>query len=399
MKRYVKRRHRFYFALARPIARILARKFNFKTKVVKVKMGEQFLILANHQSSLDPAFLALSFKTPVYIVASDSIYSKKFSSRLLFHCFAPIKKRKGFADINCIMTMKRVAKEGGSLALFPEGNRQWGDFCFPIDISICKLIRALRLPVVLYTFHGGYGVSPRWGKSLRKGKFVGGVSRILSLEEINNMMDEQLLSAVVSTLKVIDPPKGELYKSNEKAEYLERELFVCPKCHSFSTLHSQGNAISCSQCGLTVNYGENLQLSSVEPSFLFTRVVEWYKFQQQQVKNYTIIPNEVLLSDDYAEIYDKSTQDRKLIAKGKLSLTDGALTVGDFAIATSEIYSATSQDGTKIDINTKELSYIVVGGERFNGIKYLLFFNLVCEKIAKNGGIADYGLSIDDSCC
>lgn len=396
MKKHVKFRHKFYFAAARPIARLfLARKFGFKTKRMKLEKKQNYLILSNHQSFLDPAFVALTVTRPIYFVANDALWSDKWYLRLLFHCFGPIKKRKGAADIGCIRTMCAIAKEGGSLALFPEGNRQWNDSSFYIDRSVVKLVRLLGLPVILYNFCGGYGVQPRWGKGLRKGKYTGNIREILTSEQLLGMSDDELYRKITEGLKVIDSKSGELYRSKERAEYLERELFVCPKCGAQSSLVSRGSEIACTKCGLTVGYGENLLLSSEDPAFPFERLVEWYEFELGYVRDLDLEERDILCSDGHVRLFDKTERERVLVAEGEMTLRKAELSVGDFKVPTSDITGGSAHDGDKISFNTGERSYLVIGDERFNGIKYLLFFNRVCEQIKRQGGDKFYGLTLD----
>ena len=395
MKKYVRLRHRFFFWALRPIGYILARKLYFKTKKAKLDKKQNYFILSNHQGYLDPALMALTIHRPIYFVASDALYSKKWYLRLLFYCFGPIKKRKGFADVGCIRRMCKTAQEGGTVAVFPEGNRQWNDSMFSIDKSIVKLVRMLKLPLILYNFRGGYGVQPRWGKSIRKGKHIGEINRIVSWEDISAMSDHELYQTIISALKVIDSDSGELYKSDERAEYLERQLFVCPKCSAASTLVSHDNDVVCTNCGLTVTYGEDLHLTSPDPDFKFDKVVDWYEFQQQYVLGYDLETSDVLLSDDSIELYDKTEQKRMLVAQGTLSLTKDALTVGDMRFSTSDISGFSGQDGDKFSFNIGNKSYLVIGPERFNGVKYMLFFNRVCEQIQEQGGDKYYGLYLN----
>ena len=395
MKKYVKPRHRFYFAFARPIVRMLARKFHFKTKVQKLKKGQNYLIFSNHQGYLDPAFMALSIKAPVYFVTTDVLYSTKWYLRLLFHCFAPIKKRKGFADIACIRTMHQIAREGGNVAVFPEGNRQWNDFQFYIDRAAVKLVRLLKLPLILYNIHGGYGVQPRWGKKIRKGRHTGEINEIIAWEEIEKMSDDELYERMKAGLKVIDSDSGELYKSKERAEYLERQLYICPKCGAQSTLHSKGSELTCTSCGLSVTYGENLRLTSPDPDFHFQKLVDWYTFQQERVRGLDLEAADELCGDEQVSLFDKTKQERVLVASGKMSLHKDKLTVGDWQISTSEIYGGCAQDGQKMTFNAGDKSYLIIGHERFNAIKYLLLFNRICEQIANKGGDKYYGLYLD----
>ena len=49
---FVKRRHKFFFAIARPIARAIAWKYHFKTKAQKLKKGEQYFIISNNGAEI-----------------------------------------------------------------------------------------------------------------------------------------------------------------------------------------------------------------------------------------------------------------------------------------------------------------------------------------------------------
>lgn len=393
MKKYVKFRHRFFFAVARPIVRMIARSFHFRTKAMLLDKSQNYLILSNHQGFLDPAFVALTIKRPIYFVINDAVDSEKWYFRLLFHCFGPIKKRKGFADTACIRAMCQTAKEGGTVAVFPEGNRQWNDSQFYVDRAVVKLVRLLKLPVIIYNINGGYGVQPRWGKAKRKGKHVGAVREIIPWEDIVKATDDELYERIRSRLKVIDSDSLEPYRSDERAEYLERELFVCPKCGATSTLHSHGNDVKCQNCGLTVTYGENLRLTSTDADFHFDKLIDWYEFQQKYVREYDLNCEGVLLCDQDVTLYDKTAK-QTLLSRGKLTLTKEHLSVGEVAIPTSEIFGGSMLGGTKLTFNAGDKSYLIVGSERFNGIKYLLFFNRVCQLIAQKGGDKYYGLHI-----
>lgn len=398
MKKYVKFRHKLFFALCRPIARLfLAPKWCFKTTPVKLPKKQNYLILSNHQSYLDPAFIALTIKKPIYFVTSDTLYQQKWYLKLLFWCFGPIKKRRGFADTTCIRAMRGVAREGGNVAIFPEGNRQWNDFVFHIDRAVVKLVRLLKLPVVLYNFHGGYGIQPRWAKTKRKGKHTGEIKEIIAWQDVENMSDDELYAKIVDGLKVIDSDSGELYKSPCRAEYLERQLFVCPKCGAQSTLYSQGNAVYCRQCGLAVTYGENLRLVSRDSDFKFDKVVDWYEYQLKHVREYNLDAldgDTPICQDDNVTLYDK-TEARTYVTQGKLTLTKTTLTVGDWQISTADIFGGCAQDGDKFSFNVGNRAYLVVGDTRFNGLKYVLFMNRVCKQIAEKGGDKYYGLYLD----
>jgi 1-acyl-sn-glycerol-3-phosphate acyltransferase len=63
--------------------------------------------------------------------------------------------------MKAVKTCVRVAKEGGTIAIAPEGNRTYSGVTESIKPSITGLIRLLRIPVAIFRIEGGYGVHPR----------------------------------------------------------------------------------------------------------------------------------------------------------------------------------------------------------------------------------------------
>ncbi len=377
-KNIVKKRHTAYFKLAKPIAKYFSITHGFKAEKFKMKKGKGYLIMSNHQTMLDPALMALSFNRPLYIVASDHIFNKSIPSRAMQHCFGPIKKKKATADISFIVDCVSVAKSGGNVLIYPEGNRSWADFQFYIDRSIVKLVRMLKLPLILYNLNGGYGVNPRWGNKLRKGEFTGKIKKVFSLEEIKAMTDDELYKTIVEGLRVIDSESGKSYKSKVRAEYLERELFVCPVCKKEHALVSKGNYLTCTACGLKVEYTEDLKLKSDNKAFTFAKLVDWYKFQLDYIKNYELKEGEeVIYQDEPIVAIDKTTAVRKVLARGKLTLTKTSLTIGDLNVLVNDITSLSVIGGTKLAVNIGDKSIMLKGHARFNPLKYILIFNIL----------------------
>ena len=376
-KSHVRKRHRFWFFVLRPVGWAIALVYGFRYKVFRIKKGENYLILANHQTLLDPALLCISFNAPIYLMATDTILRNNIPSRLLRYCFAPIAKKKGAVDVSSIMNCMRVARAGGNVAIFPEGNRAWADFQFYITPSIVKMIRMINLPLIIYNFDGGYGVDPRWGAKLRKGKFRGYVRSVISLDEIKKMSDDELCERVISELRVIDSESGNKYRSSRRAEYLERELFVCPVCHSVSSLRSVGNYVECTDCELQVEYTEELTLRSDYPDFKFKKLVDWYEYQLRFIENNTVTDGDEIYSDENVVMNDITGKNTVKLGEGRLTLDSEKIRVGDFEVDLLDVIGASVVGGRKLAINTADRSYTIVGDSRFNALKYVLTFNVL----------------------
>lgn len=389
--RYTRFRHKVAFALLRPPVGLGVRLlYNFKEKRFPLKKGDQYLILSNHQSTMDPVLVCLSFHTPIYIVATDTLFKNKFWSRVLTYIVAPIPKRKATTDVACIKTMKKVAAEGGSLMIFPEGNRAWADYQFAISSGISKMVKMMDIPVALYNLHGGYGVNPRWGRKIRRGRMTGEVVKVLSREEIKSLSNEELYEIIVENLRVIDSESESKFKSNKRAEYLERELFICPACGKWNTIYSKGDMVHCS-CRASAEYTEDLKLKSEDNTIPFNRLVDWYKYQQDVIKDFNF-EEDIIFEDNPVELFDQSGKTGKVkLAEGKIVLTRECLKINEFEIPLKGITSKSVIGGRKLLIGVRGASYFIVGHERFNPIKYALVLNRLDTSCGED---IYYGLSL-----
>ena len=389
-KRHVRARHRFWFSILRPFAYIIAWKFHFKPRVYKIKKNEPCLILSNHQANLDPIFLALSVNKPVYFVSSEHIFHKGFVSKLLVHCVAPIPRKKGDLDVQFIMEMIKVAKEGGNIAIFLEGNRTWTNSQFPIGRSCVTLVRKLGISLVLFNLKGGFGVDPRFGGSVRKGPFTNEIRYHLSPEQIQQMSDDELYELITKSLDVKDASNGELYKSDRRAEYLERMMFICPCCKSKNTLRSEGAYIHCSNCNESIEYTEDLKFKYQNEKH---ELLDYYKFQLDEVVKDEIIEDKEIFHDDNVVLYDQTTGKRIVVQEGIFSITDKGIVMKDFYLDYNKITSASLISGTMLTFNTKDKAYIAIGNERFNPMKYIFYFDRLVPSL-KNRMDNYYGINI-----
>ena len=375
-----------WIAFLKPLARVFARiKWGYKLKgKYKAAEGENVLVLCNHQTDLDPVLVRLSFNRFLYTIATDNIFSDPKTVKWLTRLGA-VPKKKGIADLRSIFTMTSIANSGGSLLLFPEGNRSYAEFQFYIAENFGKLLKNLKCTIVLFNLHGGFGSYPRFGsKKRRKGPFYGEIKKVLKFEEYENMPIEELTQIVKENLWVNDADSGFSYKSNKKAEYLERMYFVCPKCGDIHSLKSEGNYLKCHNCGLEVEYTEKLTLKSKDPTFTWTKLIDWYEYQKQWVRDYQVEKGKIIFEDeDVTLTLSNPYQTKELLNQGKLILTDEQLSVGDTHFDLKDILIASPVSGRNLCLTIKDENYVIRGQERFNALKYVLMFNKLDTRMKK----------------
>ena len=366
----------------RPIFSFLFwKKYGYKAENYKLDRKQNYLIICNHSCSLDPFMLGKSFFRPIYFVASDDLLKNGFISKVMKHTVAPIPIRKGTMDISSIRNCISIAKEGGTIGIFPEGNRTYSGEISYLGINLVKFIRKLDLPLIIYHIDGGYGLDPRWGKKSRRGKGSRGyVQRVLSKEELCSLKDEELLKIINTNLSQEISPSLR-FKSKEKAEYLERVLFVCPKCHALETLVSEKNAIRCKCCSLEATYEEDLSFSSNDPSFKFKKVSEWMNYQKEYLKDLAIEENKVLLGDEKVTLIScLEGKEKEVELVGKLQMNSKSFIIKgekEIQFFFKDIKQVENQGKHKLLFYIGKDYYEFKGGERFSSYKYYLMFNRI----------------------
>ena len=382
-KKWVLYRHR----VIRNVGAALLRIWNLAWLGAEVKPFREhgdrnWLVLANHQTPYDQFFIGMSFRRPVYYLASEDLFSKKWVSDFVRWIAKPIPIVKNTADLKAIRICMQVAREGGSIAVFPEGNRTYSGKTEYMNPAIAKMAKMLKLPIALYRIEGGFGLQPRWSDRIRRGKVRASVFRIIEPEEYAEYSDEQLFKEIREGLTVNDcAAEGNRYRSRRRAEYLERAAYVCPRC-GLAVFRSGGNRIRCESCGGEAEYGEDLRLQGVGQEFPFARYTDWYDWQTDFVRSLDLSAYyETPAFRDTADLYQVILmKERNLLRrKAAFALYGDRITIdgqGDqpLPLPFREITAASVLGRNKLNLYVGDTVYQVKGGVRFNALKYVHFY-------------------------
>ena len=279
-KKWVKRRHQIIQTIAGVgIIPVIKSKVKIKHDKMRVSRKEPCIILYNHQTVFDQFLVGMYIKGPVYYVATEDITSMGFISKLLKFAVNVIPFKKSTNDINAVRNCISVIKEGGSIAISPEGNRTYSGETGNMKPSIVKLVKKLKVPVIFFKITGGYGANPRWAEGSRKGLIECRIPKILKYDDYKDMSNEEFFDYVKKELYVNDNDFVGEYKSKRLAERLERCIYVCPKC-GISEFESDGNMFKCKHCGLETEYLSN---KTFKDNYPFKNVLEWYRYQEDYI--------------------------------------------------------------------------------------------------------------------
>lgn len=375
----MKYRHRIVrniaYAVMYPYTRL---KYNIKVERFKEQGDRPYLILMNHQTAFDQFFVGMGFRGPVYYVASEDLFSNGWISTLLRWLVAPIPIKKQTSDVSAVKTCIRVAKEGGTIAIAPEGNRTYSGRTGYMNPAIASLAKMIKLPIALYRIEGGYGVHPRWSDVVRRGKMRAYVSRVIEPEEYAAMSKTELFSLIESGLAVDEGTADGVFESDRRAEYLERAMYVCPWC-GLSEFESHGNEIECLRCHRKINYGADKRLTGVGFDFPFEFVAGWYDYQEDFVRALDLDKH---LSEpmyrDSARLSEVILYKRKqpLREEASISLYGDRIVIDEtredaLTLPFSELEALSVLGRNKLNIYHGEKLYQLKGGKRFNALKYV----------------------------
>lgn len=370
-KKWLRARHKAVFAILRGIFGIHT-KIKYNYKAVKSDLKPPFLVMCNHTTALDPFFVSLSFKCPIYFCSTDDLFNIPVATPIIKYLVAPIPKMKSGMDMRAMRDCVRVIKEGGAVGIFPEGNRTLSGAQWEMTEAVSKFVKMCNATLVLYNIEGGYGSDPRWGKSVRKGKMRGYVKSVLTPDDYKDMPNDELFKRICLDLTVNDIDGEVKFKSKHRAENIERALYMCPNCGGISTIRSKGTEFKCGRCGKEWTYTEDLH---IKPDGRFPDVLHWYEWQRSELTKLAA-ESGTTLSDNNVELYRSDGGKKKVrLAKGSVTANcEGIVFLseqGETRFSYNDMNGFAIVRKNKFEFYVGGNTYQVKGDDKFCSVKYL----------------------------
>lgn len=158
-----------WFSLWRSLCRmLLVILFDLKTYGVKnVPKTGGALIVANHQSYLDPPAFGVNIRRPVSFLAKSGLFTNRWFGWAIrsVHAF-PVRQGRG--DKGAMEeTIKRL-KEGHLLNLYPEGGRSLDGEIAPLQRGFALVVKRSGVPIVPAVIDGSFNAWPIHRKLFRR---------------------------------------------------------------------------------------------------------------------------------------------------------------------------------------------------------------------------------------
>ena len=376
-KKWILPRHKVVTFLARGVIGLYCRlRYGIRIPGKAERIDRQSLILLNHQTPFDQFFVGMWFKDPVYYMATEDIFSNGWVSKLIKFAVAPIPIKKQTTDVQAVMNCIKIVREGGSIAIAPEGNRTYSGKTEYMNPAIAPLAKKLGLPIVLFRIDGGYGKEPRWSDVVRGGTLEAAVSRTISPEEAKAMTNEELYQAIREGIFVNEARSDREYHHKDLAQYLERAIYVCPQC-GLSVFESRGDLLRCKKCLRQTRYLPTTELEGVGFESPFRYVNDWYEYQKDFVNALdTTAYTEQPMYEDVGDVYEVIVYQRKEPVEKQVDirLFGDRIELGAMVLPFKDISTVAVLGRNKLNIYYLDKLYQIKSHKRFNALKYVNLF-------------------------
>jgi len=376
--RWMKFRHKLVISLLRPTFGLYVRlKYGITIEKFPDQGDRPYLIIMNHQTAFDQFFVGIAFKNPVYYVASEDLFSMGWVSDLIRYLVAPIPIKKQTLDLQAVKTCIKVAREGGTICLAPEGNRTFHGRSLYMKPGIASLTKKLGLPLAIFRIDGGYGVHPRWSDVVRRGKMRAYVRRVVEPEEYKEMSGDELFRLIEEELSADEGRVTGQFRHRKNAEFLERAMYVCPWC-GLSTFESHDDIIRCTKCGRQIRHLPTKELAGIDTPFPHRFVADWYDWQSAYINDLDLTAmTEQPLYEETAQLsLVHAYKHKELLQKeAKLCLYGDRITIDDRVFPFCETDSVVVLGKNKLNIYHGGQILQLKGSKRFNALKYVHFYH------------------------
>lgn len=205
-----------------------------------------FLIVANHESYIDPFLFGLFIPYEIKFVTTADVFTTPLM-RFLLKGTGSFPMRRHRQDLKSIRTMIRMINKGQVVCIFPEGGRSTYGAPLPILKETLKLIQKCRVPILPIHIDGAYEIWPRWAPNRRRGKVNTTIKPIIPVESQSDLghLEDLITNAIFD-----QENKLRTVKSRAITRGMSKMLWACCKCQKQNSIkETSGDSITCQNCG------------------------------------------------------------------------------------------------------------------------------------------------------
>jgi 1-acyl-sn-glycerol-3-phosphate acyltransferase len=179
------------------------------------------LIIANHQSFLDPVLVGLAAPRHLCYLARKTLFKNPLFAILIRSLHAVPIDQEGVSKEG-LKTIVRLLEQGEAVVVFPEGTRTPNGELQPLKPGIHLLIRRSRAAIVPVGIAGAFHALPYWEKVPRLAPLLMAATRSTLAVSVGKPLDAGRL-AELPREQLLEELLDELRQVQERAERLRRK--------------------------------------------------------------------------------------------------------------------------------------------------------------------------------
>lgn len=128
-----------------------------------------FLMIANHQSFLDPILVQAVCPRILHSMAKSTQFGSPMFRRLLTQLYSfPVRRFE--VDPQAVRQVLRRLKQGNGVIIYIEGERSWDGRLQPPRLGTVRLALKAGAPIVPVRVDGAYDAWPRWHRKIKRNR-------------------------------------------------------------------------------------------------------------------------------------------------------------------------------------------------------------------------------------
>jgi len=172
-----------------------------------------FILVANHQSYLDPILLQAVVRRPVCTMAKSTQFSDPITGTIV-KSLKGLPARRFETDPQVVRLALRALTAGDGVGVYIEGERTWDGRLQPPRLGTIRLILKAGVPVVPAGINGAYKLWPRWTRRPRRGPIHIRVGRPLVFPNLDRRADREAI--LDETAEQVMAALGELVEEGDR---------------------------------------------------------------------------------------------------------------------------------------------------------------------------------------
>ena len=127
-----------------------------------------FLLIANHQSFLDPIFIQAVIRRPVHAMAKSTQFTDPIVGWMMRRILSfPVRRYQ--VDAQAVRIALRHLDQGRGVAVYIEGERTWDGRLQEPKLGTARLALRAGVPIIPCAVRGTYEIWPRWARGPARG--------------------------------------------------------------------------------------------------------------------------------------------------------------------------------------------------------------------------------------